>query len=71
VRSINRNKLLLQQFLLAIRQISSEFIFQQDSVPVHTAFEDLRTGRLGNQLLSDNFAKCRATLKILPEQTQQ
>jgi len=39
VRSINRNVMLLQQCLPAIRQITSEFIFQQDSAPAHMAFE--------------------------------
>ena len=33
-----RNVMLLQQFLLAVRQISSKFfVFQQDSAPKHTA----------------------------------
>jgi len=40
MRSINDNMMLLQQFLPAIRLISSEFfIFQQDSVPVHSVLE--------------------------------
>jgi len=38
MRSINRNVLLLQQILSAIRQISSAFfLFQQDSASVHRA----------------------------------
>jgi len=40
VRSIKRNVMLLQQFLPAIPQISSEFsVFQQDSAPTHRALE--------------------------------
>jgi len=40
VRSINRNMMLLKQFLPAIRQISSEFvIFQLDSGPAHMGLE--------------------------------
>jgi len=39
--SINRNVMFLQQFLSAIRQISSEFIFQQDSAPTHRALESI------------------------------
>jgi len=36
VRSINRNVILLQQFLPVIRQLSSEFfIYQQDSAKTH------------------------------------
>jgi len=40
VKSINRNAMLLRQFLPAIRQIASElFIFQQVGVPTHWALE--------------------------------
>jgi len=40
LRSINRNVMLLQQFLPTIRQILSKFfIFQQDSAPAHGALE--------------------------------
>jgi len=40
MKSINRNMMLLQQFLPAIRQISKEFfIFQQDSGSVYRALE--------------------------------
>ena len=39
VKSVNRNLMLLQQFLIAIRQVLSEFfIFQQDSARAHGAF---------------------------------
>jgi len=38
--NINRNAMLLQEFLPAIRQISSEFfIFQHDSALVHRALQ--------------------------------
>jgi len=44
VRSINRNVMLLQQFLSSIRQISSEcFIFQQDSAPAHRGLEAINS----------------------------
>jgi len=40
VININCNVMLLQQFLPAIYQISSEFfLFQQDSAPAHRALE--------------------------------
>jgi len=35
LKTYYRNVMLLQQFPPAIRQVSSEFIFQQDSVSVH------------------------------------
>jgi len=35
VKNINRNVMLIQQFLPATRQILSEFTFQQDSAPAH------------------------------------
>ena len=54
--SINRNVMFLQQFLSAIRQISSEFIFQQDSAPAHRALEAINSPH--------NFAKCWAIFKF-------
>jgi len=56
---------LLQQFLPATRQISSEFFIfhQQDSQ---------RTGCILRQsTFPNNFSKCWAISKILPEQTQR
>jgi len=47
VKSNNRNVMLLQKFLPAIHQISSEFfIFQQDSAPVHRTLEAINFSRI-------------------------
>ena len=57
IESINRNVMLLQQFLSAIRQILSKFfIFQQDSARPQSTW--------GNQRFPHNFAKCWAALKF-------
>jgi len=51
-RPISRKVMLIQYFLPAIRQISSEFVFQQDSAPAHRALEAI------NSTFHCNFAKC-------------
>ena len=45
-----RNVMLLQQFLPVIRQISSEFTFQQDSALAHTALQAIN-------FIAHNFAR--------------
>ena len=61
VTSINSNVMLLQQFLLTIRQISHETSGQCRSTQ----------GTWSNPLFPHNFAKCWAISKILSKQTQQ
>jgi len=57
--------MLLQQFLLAVRQISSKFfVFQQDSAPAHTTLRQLA-------FFPVSLPDIEQFLKILSKSTKQ